>query len=174
MTSNGSHNTLMSTPTRARECDLCGDTFAPFAGIETCEAHFYCHHCAVYVFHRSLRNIDEFLASCCSETRTGIPITKIQHVLKNAFVEQYQLKLHEHGTPSSIRTYCANAHCATHMHPYTFDDTDQRYTLVPCQCGTTTCVGCKSPWESEHVCEHPSPVAKPAWAPDFNSDCRMK
>lgn len=168
MASSSAHDPPMSA------CDVCGDEFAPTAGIQTCEAHFYCVTCLVEVFHRSPRNVNEFPASCCSKTHDGIPLKLLAGLFDDDFKEAYQLKLQEHSTHSSERTYCANAECATYLPSATHDDTDPRYIVAPCACGTTTCVGCKAPWAAEHVCEHASPVAIPAWLPEYTAECRVK
>jgi hypothetical protein len=89
-------------------------------------------------------------------------------------MKEYKVKLHEYYTPETIRVYCANAQCAKYHHPRTLDDSDQRRTVVVCECGTTTCVGCKSEWEDGHACVPIDPSRRPVWVPEYTAECRIK
>lgn len=135
------------------ECDICGDEIPESEGVLTCAVHFYCNDCAIQTFYRSLINRDEFPASCCPRSRNGVSPSLFEDLLGPAFMERYRTRLEEHYTPKVVRVYCANPRCAKWHHPRTFDDSDQRWTVVACECGTTTCVGCKAEKLSQHACE---------------------
>jgi hypothetical protein len=165
---------LDTSETPKYECDVCGNEFSDSAGVLACVEHFYCNDCATEVFHRSLKDNNEFPASCCARSRHGLPPSLFEDLLGKEFIDSYRLKLSEHYTPESIRVYCANAHCARYHHPRSFDNSDHRRTIVACDCGTTTCVGCKSEWQADHACVQLTSMSRPAWVPEYSSDCRIK
>lgn len=89
-------------------------------------------------------------------------------------MERYRARLEEHYIPEVVRVYCANPRCAKWHHPRTFNDSDQRWTVVACECGTTTCVGCKAEKLSQHVCEKVDSSKRPEWLPEYSAECRVK
>jgi hypothetical protein len=137
------------------------------------EQHFYCNDCAVEVFHRSMANIDEFPASCCFRSQNGLPPALFEALLDADFIGKYKLRLYEYQTPEVIRVYCANVHCSQFKHSNGFDNSDQRRTLAHCSCSTTTCVGCKTAWSTDHVCAHSNTKSKPSWVTDYTASCRI-
>ncbi|KAH5036340.1 hypothetical protein HBI70_035340 [Parastagonospora nodorum] len=156
------------------DCDVCGSEFPDTAGVLACEEHFYCNDCAIEVFHRSMIYLNEFPASCCSCSRNGLPPALFTELLGQEFMDEYLLKLSKYYTAEAIRVYCANAQCAKYHHPRVFDDSDHRHTVSPCECGTTTCVGCKAEWQPEHTCLQLDPTHRPAWLPEYTPECRIK
>jgi hypothetical protein len=94
--------------------------------------------------------------------------------LVKRFMDSYRLKLSWQYTPETIRVYCANAQCARYHHPRSFDNSDQHHTIVACDCGTTTCVGCKSEWKADHTCVQLTSTNRPAWVPEYSSNYRIK
>jgi hypothetical protein len=167
-------NSHTTTYTPSYECDVCGTSISESSSILACSTHFYCKTCAIAVFHRFLTNISEFPASCCSRSRHGLPPSLFADLLGLEFMDMYRVKLYEKYTPEAIRVYCEKAQCAKYHHPRTFDDGDQRRTVVLCECGTTTRVGCKAEWEDGHVCVPLDPSKRPAWVPEYTAQCRIK
>ncbi|KAF2250468.1 hypothetical protein BU26DRAFT_424058, partial [Trematosphaeria pertusa] len=163
------------TSSHEYDCDVCGSDISESDGILACGEHFYCNDCAVETFHRSLKNINEFPASCCSKSRNGLAPSLFAELLGPEFMEKYRLKLHEHYTPTAVRVYCANPSCAEYKHPKSWDNTHRYYTLARCACGTTTCVGCRKEWAQDHVCRCSDlHDVKPAWVPPYSSSSRIK
>ncbi|KAF2826357.1 hypothetical protein CC86DRAFT_264141, partial [Ophiobolus disseminans] len=156
------------------DCGVCGDSFPATTGVHACNEHFYCNWCATEAVMRSMGNKYEFPVSCCSRTRDGVEPAVFRDLLGDAFMEKYTLRLEEHKTPVAIRVYCANARCAKFIHPGSFDESDQQYTVASCECDMVTCVGCKAERKPDHQCESTNPSSKPAWMPEYSSDCRIK
>lgn len=142
------------------DCDFCGNDVPDSAGVFACVEHFYCNDCANEVSHRSLTDMTEFSASCCSRFRNELPPYLFEDLLGKEFKDKYRLKLSEQYTSKTLRLYCSNAQCAQYHHPRSFDDSDQRHTIVACGCGTTTCLGCKSEWQLDHTCVHLSSASR--------------
>jgi hypothetical protein len=148
------------------------DSFPESEGFYSCTEHYYCNACVVETVHRSRKKNDEFPASCCARSRSGMSRAAYELLLGRDFIVEYRAKMLEHFTPHKLRLYCGNAQCAKFQYPKTFDTTDYRRTLARYGCGTVTCVGCKGSWMEGHFC--PQSNSKPTWWPPYTKDCQIK
>jgi hypothetical protein len=85
------------------DCDVCGNEFPDSAGVLAYVEHFYCNDCAIEVFHRSMTDINEFPAPCCSRPRNRLPPSLFENLLGKKVYGQLpletELALHSRDHP---------------------------------------------------------------------------
>ena len=156
------------------ECNICYEDFEESDGIAPCEQHFYCNQCAVQVFRRSLRNMNEFPVVCCSRSRYGVPLHIFKDIVDAESLDAYDFKLEEHTTPKTMRLYCANPACAKFLRAQQSTRKVCSVQIATCTCGTITCTSCRELWKPGHICQVVDPTVRPAWLPEYNELCRAK
>ncbi|KAF2729350.1 hypothetical protein EJ04DRAFT_527882 [Polyplosphaeria fusca] len=132
------------------ECCVCFEDFPLSQGTICCWEHFVCGGCAVEVFNRSLKNINEFPASCCTAKEWHVgqfeDVLQDDRVDKN-FRSEYHLRMEAHHTPLALKTYCTNPECSRFLRRETFREGPD-YSAAYCKdCNIKVCVGCKAEFE---------------------------
>jgi hypothetical protein len=154
------------------ECCICRDNFFLIDGVVPCEEHFLCNDCVVSSFDAALNDMDLFPAQCCKE----LPRRLVEHVLSPEVIQAYKARAKEHFTHRVLRVYCINEDCGCFIPSEQFDNHHAWYTVARCDCGTNTCVGCKTQWEDDHhrCVDSDKPGVKPEWLPEYSITCRIK
>ncbi|KAF2105590.1 hypothetical protein BDV96DRAFT_509093 [Lophiotrema nucula] len=162
---------------KAYECYVCLEVFSTDQGEHMCEEneHFACYECARKVIERSMKNIKEFPASCCSSNPW--PLWTIWSIAPTTVAEKYEQRVEEHSCPIWLRVHCANPDCTcfrqSKYHGVRGDNDDRVVRCLGCE--TLTCVVCRKEWKEDHLCEKTADeVGRPPWLPAYSENCRIK
>ncbi|PVI07768.1 hypothetical protein DM02DRAFT_511621, partial [Periconia macrospinosa] len=167
--------TIASSPEdpETYQCAACLEEVTLNDASTTCMEHVMCNDCLRLVFERSLSNMDEFPAMCCSGNNLHHKV--YAHLLSPEVLEQYTLRAAQHFTPLRFRVFCSNSECSEFVSKRHFTSTQWFDIAICTKCDTYTCVGCKLEWHDEgHRCDEDSGNDMPDWLPKYSQDCRIK
>ncbi|KAF2263174.1 hypothetical protein CC78DRAFT_569198 [Lojkania enalia] len=119
----------------ARECVVCmdndevGDTIFRDT---PCGRHSMCVGCLERMFDTAMRDEKYYPPRCCSNEASVLLISEYEDVLPFELVWEYQSKeIGEYSVNAKYRVYCANAKCATFLHPETHKKIELDATSAP-------------------------------------------
>ncbi|KAF2107283.1 hypothetical protein BDV96DRAFT_693520 [Lophiotrema nucula] len=107
-----------------RECVSCADDEADGATVlydTECGAHhFMCAECLHTLFKLATKDEKHYPPRCCNDETSVLLISKFEEVLPFEVAWDFQAKeAGEYSINPKYRVYCANANCATFLHPET-------------------------------------------------------
>lgn len=117
------------------ECEACREPKKSFDVISAPCGHEYCRDCLRDLFKASLTDESLFPPRCC---RQNITITSVAIFLTRRLKDEFEQKKIEFCTPN--RTYCSQPSCSAFLCPGDIQGDSGTCT----ECGTNTCVICKS------------------------------
>ncbi|KAI0361840.1 hypothetical protein OH77DRAFT_467629 [Trametes cingulata] len=93
-------------------CTICGDDVPLAQAVRLACGHAFDAACLRELFARASTDESLFPPRCC---RGAVPLREVEGHFDRAFVERYERKAREFGTPD--RVYCHNAACAAFLGP---------------------------------------------------------
>ena len=120
---------------RTQECISCSAEKLVHGLFQSPCGHAYCQECIRALFANSITDEALFPPRCC---RQPLPLESAKPYLGGAFIREFEKKTLEFE--STNRTYCAHPTCSSFICPVNIEE-----EVAGCpDCGTTTCVLCKS------------------------------